>query len=75
MNTRKYNWVLYLITATIIITIAVQLYWNYKNYEQNKQQIYNEIQLGLDNAIEEYYANISKKNFLTIVEPNASNDS
>ena len=75
MNTKKYNWILYLITVTILITVAVQLYWNYKNYEQNKQQIYNEIQLGLDNAVEEYYANISKKNFLTIVEPNDSNDS
>ena len=68
MNTRKFNWILYLILVTILATISVQLYWNYKNYEQNKQTILNEIQLSLDNSIEQFFANLSKENFLTIVE-------
>lgn len=64
MNTKKYNWILYLISATIIATICVQLYWNYNNYLSNKQQVKNEIQTSLDLAIEDYYGNISKENFL-----------
>jgi len=69
MNTRKQQIVLYLITATVFITLAVQVYWNYKNYQQNKQRVLNEIQLTLDNAIAVYYSNLSKSNYFTIVEP------
>ena len=63
MNTKKYNWVLYIIALTIIITITVQFYWNYNNYLVNKQQVKNEIQNSLDIAVEEYYSNLSKANF------------
>lgn len=69
MNVKKQRFILYLITATIFTTIAVQVYWNYKNYQQNKQHVLNEIQVSLDNAIETYYTNLSKENFFTIVEP------
>ena len=68
MNTKKYNWILYLITATIIATIAVQLYWNYKNFQLNQQRVQNEIQISLDNSLEQYFADLSKKNFLAFVE-------
>ena len=67
MNTKKYRWLLYTITLTIVATIAVQVYWNFKNYQQNKQRVINEIQLSLDNAIEEYFADIAKNDFITIV--------
>jgi len=67
MNTKKYHWILYVISFTILATIAVQVYWNYKNYEQNKQRVLNEIQLSLDNAIEEYFSSLAKSNYLTIV--------
>lgn len=66
MNTKKYRWLLYTITLTIVATIAVQVYWNYKNYQQNKQRVVNEIQLSLDNALEEYFADLVKTDFLTI---------
>mgnify|MGYP005992490977 CR=1 FL=1 len=66
MNTKKYHWLLYAITLTIVATIMVQVYWNYKNYQQNKQRVVNEIQLSLDNALEEYFAGIVKADFLTI---------
>jgi two-component system phosphate regulon sensor histidine kinase PhoR len=73
MNTKKYRWLLYTITLTIVATIAVQVYWNYKNYQQNKQRVINEIQLSLDNAIEEYFADIVKNDFITIVDTQISN--
>lgn len=63
MNTKKYNWILYLISTTILVTVLVQLYWNYNNYLDNKQRVLNEIQSSLDISIEEYYTNLSKKNF------------
>ena len=67
MNVTKQHWTLYSITATIILTIAVQLYWNYNNYVDNKQRVKNEIQSSLDTAIDEYYTNLSKSNFFGIL--------
>ncbi len=65
MNTYTYKWILYLISVTIVLTIVVQGYWNYKNYKQNKQHFINDVQISLDNALENYYANLvqSKKDF------------
>lgn len=74
MNIKKHRWVLYLISITILTTVIVQFYWNFKNYGLNKQRIENEIQLSLDNAIEEYFADLSKKNYLAIVDTNAKKD-
>ena len=68
MNTQKYKWILYLIVITIITTIAIQFYWNFKNYEENKQRVANEIQLSLDNAVEEYYSSLAKSNFFSILK-------
>jgi two-component system phosphate regulon sensor histidine kinase PhoR len=73
MNTQKYKWLFYFITITIIATIGVQFFWNYKNYEENKQRVANEIQLSLDNAIEEYYSSLAKSDFLTIINSKYSN--
>ncbi|WP_026775434.1 sensor histidine kinase KdpD [Polaribacter sp. Hel_I_88] len=69
MENKKYSWIFYLIAVTVFTTIGVQFYWNFKNYEENKQRVTNEIQLSLDNAIEEYYATLAKKDFLTILKP------
>ncbi|GAB7257849.1 HAMP domain-containing sensor histidine kinase [uncultured Polaribacter sp.] len=68
MITKKHQLIFYLIALTIVATIAIQFYWNYKNYEENKRQVTNEIQISLDNAVEEYYASLAKSNFITIVE-------
>ena len=45
MITKKHQWIVYLIAITILATIAIQFYWNYKNYEENKRQVTNEVQL------------------------------
>ncbi|PQJ80586.1 sensor histidine kinase [Polaribacter porphyrae] len=75
MNTQKYKWILYLITVTIVATIGVQFYWNYKNYEENKQRVANEIQLSFDNAVEEYYSTLAKNDFLTIINSDSESKS
>ncbi len=73
MNAKKQHWTLYSITATIVLTIAVQLYWNYNNYLDNKQRVKNEIQSSLDTAIDEYYTDLSKSNFFTIIDYDSIN--
>lgn len=74
MTTRNYLWILYAITVTIVITIGVQIYWNYNNYQLNKQRVSNDIQLSIDNALEEYYAEIAKSDFLSIIKPDSQSD-
>ena len=74
MNAKKQHWTLYFITATIVLTIAVQLYWNYNNYVDNKQRVKNEIQSSLDTAIDEYYTNVSKSNFFSIINNDSINN-
>tara|TARA_B100000767_G_scaffold12908_1_gene12459 strand:- start:19 stop:1551 length:1533 start_codon:yes stop_codon:yes gene_type:complete len=73
MNSKKQHWTLYFITATIVLTIAVQLYWNYNNYVDNKQRVKNEIQSSLDTAIDEYYTDVSKSNFFSIINNDSIN--
>jgi len=73
MNAKKQHWTLYFITATIVLTIAVQLYWNYNNYVDNKQRVKNEIQSSLDTAIDEYYTDLSKSNFFTSIDYDSIN--
>lgn len=60
MNGHKFKWVLYTILMVIIATIAIQIYWNYKNYTINKQQLINDVQVSLDNAVEAYYADLAQ---------------
>jgi two-component system phosphate regulon sensor histidine kinase PhoR len=62
MNDNRYRWILYTIVAVIIGTIAIQIYWNYKNYLVNKQQLTNDVQHSLDKAVESYYANLAENN-------------
>jgi len=72
MDKKKYTWIFYLIAFTIISTILVQLYWNYKNYQENKRQILNEIQISFDNAIEEYYADLAKEEIFSFTSSSNS---
>lgn len=74
MNTKKYKLLFYFITVTIVATIAMQFFWNFKNYEENKQRVTNEIQLSLDTAIEEYYAKLAKEEITTIINFNTNKE-
>ena len=65
MNQRKYTSVLYFIIVTIVLTIAVQIYWNYKEYERNKQNLVSKVQLSLDNSVEAYFANLTRSGIVT----------
>lgn len=61
MNDVRYKWILYTIVIVILTTIGIQVYWNYKNYLNSKQQLINEVQISLDKAVDDYYANLAEK--------------
>ena len=66
MNDKRYKWILYTIVAVIIATIGIQAYWNYKNYQTNKQQLINEVQISLDKAVDDYYASLAERTTMGI---------
>lgn len=75
MNNRKYKWILYIIVLVILGTISIQVYWNYKNYLINKQQLINDVQISLDNAVDSYYTNLAKKSTIGFAfEANSEED-
>lgn len=65
MNSKKYVYIILFISVTILATIGLQIFWNIKNYEENKSRLINEVQIALDNSIEYYYVEDSKENFLS----------
>ncbi|WBX71708.1 sensor histidine kinase [Tenacibaculum retecalamus] len=67
MENKKYRWILYFIIITILTTISVQIYWNYKNYDQNKQRVLNEIQISLNDAVNSYFTDLSKDKFYAVI--------
>ena len=73
MNKKNYKWVIYFIGITIALTIAVQFYWNYKEYQQNKKNLVGKVQLSLDNAVEDYYANLTRSGFITMTSTDSVN--
>ncbi len=64
MNDKRYSYILYTIALVILVTIGIQVYWNYKNYLTNKQQLVNDVQASLDKAVDAYYADLAQKTTL-----------
>jgi two-component system phosphate regulon sensor histidine kinase PhoR len=73
MNKKNYKWVVYFIGITVILTIAVQVYWNYREYQINKQNLISSVQLSLDNAVETYFVNLTKSAIITYKSVDSSN--
>lgn len=73
MNQRNYKYVVYFIAITIVLTIAVQVYWNYREYQINKQNLISKVQLSLDNSVEAYYANLTKSGIITYTSSDSLN--
>jgi nitrogen-specific signal transduction histidine kinase len=61
MNDKRYKWILYTILLVIVATIGIQIYWNYKNYQTNKQQLINDVQTSLDKAVDDYYTALAER--------------
>ncbi|MDT8414643.1 MAG: HAMP domain-containing sensor histidine kinase [Flavobacteriaceae bacterium] len=61
MKEQNYRIIVWLVAATILLTIGVQVYWNINNYRYNREQFDKQLQLALDNAFDGYYGEISKE--------------
>lgn len=66
MNDKRYKWILYTIVAVIITTVGIQVYWNYKNYQNNKQQLINDVQISLDKSVDDYYAALAERTTFSV---------
>lgn len=53
------------ITLIVILTISIQVYWNYVQYANNRILVINEIQSILDNVIRDYIKELTQKSTLT----------
>lgn len=67
MNEKRYSYIIYFITTVIALTLIVQLYWNYKNYESGKIQLKRDVQTSLDLAVDQYYEELATQNTLGIL--------
>jgi two-component system phosphate regulon sensor histidine kinase PhoR len=73
MKRKNYLWILYLISVVILLSIITQVYFNYANYQKNKQQYINDVQISLDNAVDAYFAVLAKKEFKVISQGSGQN--
>ena len=60
MQKAKFKWISIVIGVSIVITLLTQGYWNYRNFQLNKQRFLSDMQLALDNGVEGYYAHLAK---------------
>lgn len=67
MKDKKYYYLLYLISVVIAITLAIQVYWNYKNYQEREQQLRIDLQTALDQSVEDYFTLRAKNNTISFV--------
>jgi len=62
MNHNRYRFLLVLVSVVIAITLAIQFYWVFKNYEESKRQLQRDIQTSFDLTVADYFTSTSKKN-------------
>ncbi len=74
MKESNYRIIVWLVAATILLTIGVQVYWNINNYRYNREQFDKQLQLALDNAFDGYYGEISKETNFAFFEQDAKID-
>jgi signal transduction histidine kinase len=73
MNDRKYHFILVLISVVIAATLAIQLYWNYNNFQESKRILVSDLQTSLDKSVDIYYEQLIKKNNLGIIVDETTN--
>jgi signal transduction histidine kinase len=66
-----------LIGFALVVSISIQVWRNYSQFQVIQNQLISDIQQSLDNAVENYYAELAKTDIITLTEtrPNNSNKS
>lgn len=68
MNKLKFKQIGILIGVTLLISIGVQAWRMYSQFEIIQSQLASDIQESLDNAVENYYADLAKTNVITLTD-------
>jgi len=63
---KLYRRIPYLLTIVIIITIAMQLFWGYSEYQKNSAGFKSEIQQTLDVALDNYFVELAKESSISV---------
>ena len=75
MNAFRHKQIIYLISITIVVTVAAQVYSNFQNYLDNKQRFSLDVQGALDLAIETYYTKLAMGEAIVLSQSPFSLDS
>ena len=75
MNAFRHKQIIYLISITIAVTVAAQVYSNFQNYLDNKQRFSLDVQGALDLAIETYYTKLAMGEAIVLSQSPFSLDS
>jgi len=75
MNALKFKQIIYLISVTVVVTVAAQVYTNVQNYSVNKQRFERDVQQALDLAVEAYYADRARNEVVIFAEATSFSDS
>lgn len=69
----KFKRIIYIISATAVITVGIQIYRNLENYAINKQRFISEMQEALDSSVEAYFADRAKRDLLVFADADFTN--
>ena len=58
----RYKSILYFISAVILATLVIQVYYNMRAYDAGKRRLWHEVQISTDQALDNYYLDLSEKN-------------
>ncbi len=73
MNNKRHQWIIYIIASVIALTIAVQVYWNYREYQINKEQLITKVRSSIDTSVDYYFAELTKSSFITLTSIDSTN--
>lgn len=73
MKKRKFPFLIYFITLTVITIIGIQVYWNVKNYNLTRDRMINDLQITLDNAVDKYFIDLAALKINYKLENNLKN--
>ena len=68
MKYRNYQYLIYFISAVIVVTLGIQVYWNIKNYKTESRNLINEVHISLEQAVNTYYIRMAKDNSLGVIQ-------
>jgi signal transduction histidine kinase len=62
MNKKQFPYLSIFVCIITIAIIAIQVYWNWKSYEDTKKRLVNDIQVTVDNTVDKYFIDVYREN-------------